>query len=169
MKKSDWFHHILDAAIFFICYVISLSILLFLGFGRLASGNLMVYSIIFGILETVKILLLKWKARIILFFFNIYLSYWLASFYFVVRDKANIIKAMASIIANEYILYEYILLIGISLLISFVGYIFLIIHSIKLKWPGNAKSSKNQARGGSNVSSDSTGSMIVFGDDFGEN
>lgn len=129
MKKSDWLQHISDAEIFLICYSISLSINLFLGFGQIAFGNLVIYSIIFGILEIIKILLLKWKARIILFFANIYIAYCLTGFYFVVRDKANLVlKTMLSIRLNEYIF-----LLGISVLLSFLGYIFLIIHPINHK------------------------------------
>ena len=129
MKKTDYAKHFLDAIIFLMCYVISLAVNLFLGFGQISFGSLVVYSMIFGLLEVIKILFFNWRERIIFFFVNIYLAYCLTSFYFIVKSKAVfVLKSIITIKIDEYIL-----LLGISLLFSFIGYLFLIIHYHRLK------------------------------------
>ncbi len=129
MEKNKGAVHISDAIIFFICYLISLLFNCVLGFNRVAFGNIVIYSIIFGLFETGKILFFKWRNRIILFFMNVYFAYCLTSLYFCIKSKANfILKKIVLIKLNEYIL-----LLGISIFLSFIGYLFLIIRFYRRK------------------------------------
>ena len=59
--------HIADAVFFLGCYALSLFINLFLGFGKIAFGNFVIYSIAFCIFEIIKLIFIQNK--ILRFFF----------------------------------------------------------------------------------------------------
>jgi len=63
---------IIEVLIFLCCYIFTLLINIILGFGSIAFGNLVVYSIIFCLLECIQLFFLNRKIQAILFFVNIY-------------------------------------------------------------------------------------------------
>ena len=81
MMKNNWKEKAGDAIIFFICCAITLFISLLFGLGKVSFGFVAEYCIAFGIVETVKVFLTGWKYRIILFFANVCLAYYLSTIF----------------------------------------------------------------------------------------
>ncbi|WP_191018250.1 hypothetical protein [Treponema zioleckii] len=128
MKKNNPLTlHIADAVIFTVCYMISLFVNWLLGFGKISFGNFVIYSIVFCLLEVIKILFLDKKFRFVFFFANIYFGYCITSLYFIVVNKASIKSNLFTIDISKYLI-----LLGISTLLSFLGYGILIVRHYRL-------------------------------------
>lgn len=128
MMKNNWKEKAGDAIIFFICCAITLFISLLFGLGTASFGFVAEYCIAFGIVETVKVFLTGWKYRIILFFANVCLAYYLSTIFHCIKwgeDLKNIVLAIRPSI--------YLLLLGLSIFSTLLGYTVLIIRSFKMK------------------------------------
>lgn len=128
MMKNNWKEKAGDAIIFFICCAITLFISLLFGLGTASFGFVGEYCIAFGIVETIKVFLTGWKYRIILFFANVCLAYYLSSVFHCIKwgeDLKNIVLAVR--------LSIYLLLLGLSIFSTLLGYTVLIIRSFKMK------------------------------------
>ena len=93
----------IEVLIFLCCYTVSLLINIILGFGSIAFGDLVVYSIIFCLLECIQLFLLNIKIQVMLFFVNIYISYCLAGVCLIVLPRKRFFwKSLFYIIYCEF-------------------------------------------------------------------
>ena len=120
---------IIEVLIFLCCCIFTLLINIILGFGSIAFGNLVVYSIIFCLLECIQLFFLNRKIQAILFFVNIYISYCLTGIYSTVLPTKQFFWKNLFYIA----FWQYLMLLGISMLFSGAGYIILFIKYQKDK------------------------------------
>ena len=114
---------IIDLIIFFGCYLFSLSINLILGFGKIAFGGLVLYSILFIILECLTLCLFNKYLQIVFFFVNSYLAYCLGGIFISLKSGTIIWKNVLSIPFDLYLM-----LVGVSIVMSCLGYIALFIR-----------------------------------------
>lgn len=114
---------IIDVALFLICYLFSLMINMLLGFGSIAFGGLIVYSFFFLFLECIQLLFFNKYIQIVFFFINSYLSYCFGGIFFAISTGNIIWKSVLNISLDLYLM-----LIGISLIMSIMGYIVLFVR-----------------------------------------
>lgn len=113
-----------ESVIFFICYSASLLITIFLGLARVSFGGLIIYSIFFGILEFITILLISGYINIFLFIINTYLAYCLTSVFVIIRDKA-IVKLE---VIFKVSFSQFLLLLGLVILLSFISFVVICVN-----------------------------------------
>lgn len=124
MQNSSIKEHAVEAGIFLVGYTVSsLVVLWVLGLGRLHQHGeaIVTYSVLFGTLETMKILLTGKILRIALFFTNVFAGYYLMAFIDITRCGGSIHDIGFLNIGT----YELVLLLGIAL--SGLSYILLLI------------------------------------------
>lgn len=120
-------NRIVDTFIFFCCYLVVLILNVFLGFGNIAFGNLVIYSIIFCALECMQLFLLPKKLQAILFFLNVYIANFLTSYCLIILPKKHFIWKDIFCIALE----QYIILLAVAVLFSMLGYIIFLIKFLR--------------------------------------
>lgn len=119
----------IEVLIFLCCYTVSLLINIILGFGSIAFGDLVVYSIIFCLLECIQLFLLNIKIQVMLFFINIYISYCLTGVCLIVLPRKHFFWKSLFCIT----FWQYLILLGVAILFSAAGYIILFIKYQKEK------------------------------------
>lgn len=127
--NQDVKNRINNVLIFSCCYIISLSINILLGFGKIEFGDFIIYSIIFGVLEIIQLLFLNIKIQLFLFFVNIYFAYCFSGIcLIVIPNKEFFWKEIFNISFHQYFI-----LLVISIIFSLLGYFILFIKYIKRK------------------------------------
>lgn len=127
MQNSNVKGHIVESVIFLVGYMVSSLVVLWgIGFGRLHQhgDTIVTYSILFGTLETLKILLTGKILRVVLFFTNVFTGYYLMAFIDIIRRRCSI----HDISPLNTGTYELVLLLGIVL--SGFSYILLLIKHL---------------------------------------
>lgn len=125
MQNSNVKGHTVEAGIFLAGYTVSsLAVLWVLGLGRLHQHGdaIVTYSVLFGTLETLKILLTGKILRIVFFFTNVFAGYYLMAFIDITRRGGSIHDIGPLNIGT----CESLLLLGIAL--SALSYILLLIQ-----------------------------------------
>ena len=146
MQNSNVKGHIVESGIFLVGYMVSSLVVLWgIGFGRLHQhgDTIVTYSILFGTLETLKILLTGKILRVVLFFTNVFTGYYLMAFIDIIRRRCSI----HDISPLNTGTYELVLLLGIVL--SGFSYILLLIKHLHtrngdLKWRKNIRRTKKR-------------------------
>lgn len=99
---------IIDVLIYFFSYAITLTINLFLGFGRLAFGNLVYYSAIFCLIECVELFFLNKKLQFLVFLPNVYVSHCLTGLFLtIVQTKDFFGKIFSKLHLINTLCYHY--------------------------------------------------------------
>lgn len=119
---------VIDVILFLTCYLFSLVVNIILGFGKIAFGGLITYSIFFVILQCFQLFFFNKYIQIVFFFINSYLAYCLGGI-FVALKTGNIIWGKVLSISLDL----YLMLTAISLIMSILGFIILFIRRKKGK------------------------------------